>query len=150
MNNNTLTATQINYFMREALREGRKALPDCRPNPPVGCVIVKDGEIVSRGYTNPPGQHHAEAMALANYEGDTEGIVLFVTLEPCSFQGRTPSCAIAITNTKAKAVYVCLIDPHPKNQGRGIELLKAAGIEVFTGILAEEGMRDLSAYLITE
>jgi pyrimidine deaminase RibD-like protein len=148
MNNNTFTEAQINYFMSEALREGRKALPDCRPNPPVGCVIVKEGEIVSRGHTNPPGQHHAEAMALAKYEGDTEGIVLFVTLEPCSFQGRTPSCAIAITKTKAKAVYVCLIDPHPKNRGKGIDLLKEAGIEVFTGILEEEGLKDLSAYLI--
>lgn len=145
-----MTKTQINNFMREALLEGRKALPECRPNPPVGCVIVKDEIIVSRGHTNPPGQHHAEAMALSNLEIDTTDAIMFVTLEPCSFQGRTPSCALAITKTKVKEVYVCLIDPHPKNQGKGITILEAAGIKVHTGILEAEGKIDLEPYLINE
>ncbi|MEO1713504.1 MAG: deaminase, partial [Bacteroidota bacterium] len=88
-----MTQQQIEDFMRAALQEGQKALPDCRPNPPVGCVIVKDGQIISRGHTNPPGQAHAERMALNRLPAGVKDFILFVTLEPCSFQGRTPSCA---------------------------------------------------------
>ena len=75
-------------FMRAALTEGRKALPLCLPNPPVGCVLVKAGAIVARGHTQPPGLDHAEAMALSQVLGDLTSITAYVTLEPCSFQGR--------------------------------------------------------------
>jgi pyrimidine deaminase RibD-like protein len=86
----------LEYFMREALMEGRKALPACLPNPPVGCVLVRNGTIIARGYTNPPGHPHAEAMALNHVAGDLHEAMAFVTLEPCAFYGRTPSCALAL------------------------------------------------------
>ncbi|MDH3601065.1 MAG: deaminase, partial [Candidatus Tectomicrobia bacterium] len=85
--------TRFIPFMWEALHEGRKALPDCRPNPPVGCVLVRDGRIIARGYTHQPGAHHAEAMALSQISGGLDDVTAVVTLEPCSFYGRTPSCA---------------------------------------------------------
>ncbi|MEL6866632.1 MAG: bifunctional diaminohydroxyphosphoribosylaminopyrimidine deaminase/5-amino-6-(5-phosphoribosylamino)uracil reductase RibD [Bacteroidota bacterium] len=137
-------------FMREALREGQKALPACRPNPPVGCVIVSDGAIISRGFTQPPGQHHAEAMALSLLEEGAERLEVYVTLEPCSFQGRTPSCARTLVKYPVKKVYVSLIDPHPKNQGEGIRILEEAGIPVEVGLLKEEVAAFLSPYLIKE
>lgn len=144
------SADQINDFMYEALVEGRKALPACRPNPPVGCVLVQKGEIIARGYTQPPGEYHAEAMALAQVEGDLEDVTAFVTLEPCSFQGRTPSCAQALVERQIGKVYVALVDPHPKNQGRGIAILEDAGIDVTVGILKGEAEKDLNPYLIKE
>ena len=81
---------QQSEFMYLALIEGRKALPDCLPNPPVGCVLVRDGCVIAKGYTNPPGKNHAEAMALSLLPGPLTDVTAFVTLEPCSFHGRTP------------------------------------------------------------
>ena len=92
----------IEYFMEQAMIEGRKAKPYCAPNPPIGCVIVKDGEIIAKGHTNEPGKDHAEAMALSLVPEDVDDLILFVTLEPCSFYGRTPSCAKAIIRRKIK------------------------------------------------
>lgn len=142
--------TRLEYFMKAALQEGRKALPNCLPNPPVGCVIVKDGEIIARGHTNEPGQPHAEAMALEQLAAGEREVELFVTLEPCSFHGRTPSCAQAIGKRQIERVFVGMIDPHPKNNGVGIELLKAAGVEVHVGVLEEEVEADLGPYLSLE
>ena len=133
--------------MREALREGRKALPACLPNPPVGCVLMQSDAIIARGYTNPPGQPHAEAMALSQVAGDLHEVIAFVTLEPCAFYGRTPSCAVALIARHIARVIVALIDPHPRNQGRGIDMLKQAGIPVTVGVLQGEAVTDLSAYL---
>lgn len=144
------SAEQISTFMYEALTEGRKALPACRPNPPVGCVLVREGEVVARGYTNRPGEYHAEAMALSQIDGDLDDVTAFVTLEPCSFVGRTPSCAKTLVERKVGQVYVALIDPHPKNQGKGIAILEGAGIDVRVGILKEEAEKDLNPYLIKE
>lgn len=143
---------QKEYFMKAALIEGKKALPDCRPNPPVGCVIVKNGQIISSGYTNEPGQHHAEAMALANLPDtmDFEGASIFVTLEPCSFYGRTPSCAKSIIKKGIKEIYVGMIDPHPKNNGAGIRILEEAGAKVEVGILREEVEAALEGYLLSK
>ena len=137
-------------FMREALAESQKALPACLPNPPVGCVLVKNGAIVSRGFTQAPGKYHAEAMALKEYVGAMEEVAAFVTLEPCSFHGRTPSCAKALVEAGIHEVYVALIDSHPKNQGRGIEILKEGGVVVHTGVLEAEVSSFLSSYLIME
>src|SRR4051794_40156996 len=85
-------------FMEEALAESVSALPACRPNPPVGCVIVHGETVLARGFTGPPGAHHAEAAALAGVarHWPRGELVVFVTLEPCSFAGRTPSCALAL------------------------------------------------------
>ena len=141
---------RIEYFMREALVEGRKALPECRPNPPVGCVLVRGDEIIARGYTQPPGEPHAEPMALSQVEGDLSDVVAFVTLEPCSLQGRTPSCAKTLVERKIGQVYVALIDPHPKNQGQGVAVLEEAGVCVIVDVLKEEAEEDLNPYLIKE
>src|SRR6188768_978766 len=103
-------------FMRAAIEEGRKALPACRPNPPVGCVLVRGGVIVARGYTQPPYQPHAEPMALRQLEGALQDVTAFVSLEPCSFHQRTPSCAKELISRQVGLVYVALLDPHPHNQ----------------------------------
>jgi hypothetical protein len=81
-------------FMHLALLEGRKALPGCIPNPPVGYVLVRQGRVVATVYTSPPGEKHAEAMALSQLSGALTDVTAFVTLEPCSFHGRTPSCFV--------------------------------------------------------
>jgi pyrimidine deaminase RibD-like protein len=134
-------------LMRAALIEGRKALPLCLPNPPVGCVLVRDGAIIAQGHTQPPGIYHAEAMALAQVSGDLSGISVYVTLEPCSFQGRTPSCAKALVASGIDRVIVAMLDPDPRNAGAGIEILRAGGVDVSVGLLASEAMVDLAPYL---
>jgi len=134
-------------FMQRALIEGKKALSACTPNPPVGCVLVKDGNVIATGFTQAPGKHHAEAMALAQVEGDLSEVTAFVTLEPCSFHGRTPSCAKALVARGIKRVVVATLDPDPRNSGAGIEILKAAGIDVSVGVLEENALSDLRPYL---
>jgi pyrimidine deaminase RibD-like protein len=138
---------ELEAFMREAIAEGQKALPACRPNPPVGCVLVQGGAIVARGFTQPPYQPHAEPMALRQLGGDLEDVIAFVTLEPCAFHQRTPSCAKEMIARRIGTVYVALIDPHPKNQGRGVEMLRQAGIRVVTDFLADEARARLAPYL---
>ncbi len=133
--------------MRQAMAEGSKALPGCLPNPPVGCVLVRQGQVVATGYTQPPYQPHAEPMALKALQGDLQDVIAFVTLEPCAFHQRTPSCAKEMIARKVGVVYVGIIDPHPRNQGRGIEMLREAGITVVTGILADEIAAQLGPYL---
>ncbi len=134
-------------FMRLALTEGRRALPDCIPNPPVGCVLVEHERVVAKGYTNPPGQPHAEAMALKQFGGSLRDVSVFVTLEPCSFHGRTPSCARELVLRGVKRVFVAIPDPDPRNNGAGIGFLREAGVEVTVGLLAEEALNDLGPYL---
>lgn len=133
--------------MREAIAEGRKALPACLPNPPVGCVLVRDGAIIARGFTQPPFEHHAEPMALEQVEGPLDDVTAFVTLEPCSFHQRTPSCAKQMIARRVGRVYVAVIDPHPKNRGAGIDMLRQAGIEVITDFLTDEAHPNLEPYL---
>jgi pyrimidine deaminase RibD-like protein len=134
-------------YMRLALLEGRKALPNCLPNPPVGCVLVRNNSVIASGFTNPPGKLHAEAMAISQVIGDLSEVTAFVTLEPCSFYGRTPSCAKTLVECKIKKVFVAILDPDPRNSGKGIEILRTAGIEIDLGILADEATTDLSPYL---
>jgi pyrimidine deaminase RibD-like protein len=136
-----------NHFMQLALVEGRKAIPLCQDNPPVGCVLVRHGAVIASGHTNAPGEPHAEAMALQQLRGATEGITAYVTLEPCSFHGRTPSCAAALIAAGIKQVWVGMIDPDPRNNGRGIALLRAAGIEVVVGVQEPQVRAELQAYL---
>ena len=139
---------QTEQFMMEAIKEGRKALGKSKPNPPVGCVLVKDGKIISKGHTNEPGQPHAEAMALSQLQGKLDDVIAFVTLEPCSFHGRTPSCAQALVNRGVKQVYIGVLDPHPMNQGAGIEILTLAGISVHLGLLEKEIKHDLEPHFV--
>lgn len=135
-------------FMGMALAEGRKAVPDCKDNPPVGCVLVdEDDNVIGRGYTQPPGQDHAEAMALRKLPEGRHGITAYVTLEPCAFHGRTPSCAEALVESGVDRVVVAMLDPDPRNAGAGIAILKQAGITVRLGVLAEEAEADMGKYL---
>jgi pyrimidine deaminase RibD-like protein len=141
------TADELERFMRAALEAGRNALPACLPNPPVGCALVRNGQVIATGYTNPPGQPHAEPAALAMVAGDLHDVAAFVTLEPCSFHQRTPSCARELIARKVGAVYAGILDPHPRNSGAGVQLLRDAGIPVVMGVLAEEAQRDMGPYL---
>jgi len=134
-------------FMSLALLEGRKALPACIPNPPVGCVLVRNGKVIAAGYTNAPGLPHAEAMALSQLEGPLDDVTAFVTLEPCSFRGRTPSCALELVVRKIARVVIAMLDPDPRNNGAGVEILRRAGIEVSLGVLEEQARGELSPYL---
>jgi pyrimidine deaminase RibD-like protein len=137
----------LEAFMREAIEQGKLALPACLPNPPVGCVLVRDGAIIARGFTQPPYQPHAEPMALSQVEGNLYDVTAFVTLEPCAFHQRTPSCAKEMIARRVGAVYVALIDPHPRNQGRGIDMLRAAGVQVVIDFLSDEARPHLEPYL---
>jgi pyrimidine deaminase RibD-like protein len=134
--------------MHHALRVSRQAWPACRPNPPVGCVFVQEGRIVASGYTQPPGRPHADAMALARFEGKLSEVTAYVTLEPCAFHGRTPSCAQALVASGIKRVIIATLDPDPRNAGAGVEILRAAGIEVVVGVLEQRVLNEIGAYLV--
>jgi pyrimidine deaminase RibD-like protein len=136
-------------FMAEAFAESRHALPACRPNPPVGCVIVGEGKILARGFTGRPGEPHAEASAMSSLGDvrDASGLAAFVTLEPCAFVGRTPSCAKAIIDRGFGFVFVSILDPHPRNSGRGLQLLRDAGVIVECGVLEQTIRAFLAPYL---
>lgn len=138
---------QAQYYMSLALEESKQALPNCLPNPPVGCVIVNGDNIVTKSHTLSPGQHHAEAAALEKLPQSIGPLYVFVTLEPCSFHGRTPSCAQALIEKQVNTVYVAITDPDPRNNGRGISLLRQSGINVVEGVLAEEVQEFLFPYL---
>jgi diaminohydroxyphosphoribosylaminopyrimidine deaminase/5-amino-6-(5-phosphoribosylamino)uracil reductase len=133
--------------MEQALDAGVAARRRTAPNPWVGCVIVRDGEIVGRGATQPPGQLHAEAGALRQAGERARGATAYVTLEPCSFHGRTPPCAGALIDAGVSRVVVALEDPDARVAGRGISRLRAAGIDVTVGIGADRAARDLAPYL---
>jgi riboflavin biosynthesis protein RibD len=134
--------------MRQALHESVKALPMCLPNPPVGCLVVHDGEVVGRGYTSAPGRPHAEVMALRGVQARANKLSIYVTLEPCSFYGRTPPCATALIGAGVSRVFVGMIDPDPRNDGRGVAMMREAGIVVHVGTLALEIEAMLGRYLI--
>ena len=128
-------------FMSEALAEAQKALYLSNPNPRVGCVIVKDGEIIGRGFTQKVGEAHAEIQALADVKSkgkDTVGSIVYVTLEPCSHTGKTPPCVDALIAAKPAKVIAAMKDPNPLVAGKGLESLKVAGVEVHCGLLESE------------
>ena len=125
--------------MRAALREARKGLGHTSPNPAVGAVLVSGGKIVARGHHRQAGKPHAEIECLACFKkGVPAGSVLFVTLEPCSTRGRTGPCTEAIIRSGIKSIVIGATDPNPRHQGRGLELLRRAGIEVRSGVLADK------------
>lgn len=125
-------------FMRLALEQARKALGRTSPNPPVGAVVVREGEVVGRGHHERAGGPHAETQALQEAGEAARGADLYVTLEPCDHEGRTPPCAPAVVAAGIRRVFIGTIDPNPKVSGRGIERLRAGGLEVETGVLGEE------------
>ncbi len=128
-------------FMKIALSlaERRKGLT--HPNPTVGCVIVKDGKVVGRGYHERAGKPHAEVVALQEAGEKARGSTVYVTLEPCSHYGKTPPCSDALIKAGVKEVFVALQDPNPLVSGKGINRLKEAGIKVYVGLCEEEARR---------
>ena len=134
-------------YMRLALSLGRRGLGRCAPNPSVGCVIVNDGRIVGRGWTQPGGRPHAETVALAQAKGAAKGATVYVTLEPCSHHGQTPPCSASLIKAGVARVVVAITDPDPRVDGGGLAMLRAEGISVETGLFAEEAQTDLSGFL---
>ncbi|MGV8939345.1 MAG: bifunctional diaminohydroxyphosphoribosylaminopyrimidine deaminase/5-amino-6-(5-phosphoribosylamino)uracil reductase RibD [Allorhizobium sp.] len=134
-------------FMAEAIALSLTHLGRTSTNPSVGCLIVKDGVVVGRGVTAEGGRPHAETEALADAGENARGATVYVTLEPCSHHGRTPPCANALVAAGIARIVVCVIDPDPRVSGRGLAILRDAGITVETGLLEEEGERALAFYL---
>ena len=125
-------------YMRRALELARKGEGHTSPNPMVGCVVVKDGRIISEGYHEKYGEFHAERNALTRCTEDTAGADLYVTLEPCCHQGKTPPCTDIIIEKKIARVFVGSMDSNPLVPGKGVQILRDHGIYVETGILDAE------------
>jgi len=135
-------------FMALALSLGRRGQGRCWPNPAVGCVIVRDGRIVGRGATAPGGRPHAEPIALAQAGALARGATAYVTLEPCAHHGETPPCADALIAAGIARVVAPLTDSDPRVSGQGFERLRMNGVEVVTGVLAEQAARDHAGFFL--
>ena len=122
-------------YMQHAIRLAKKGLYSTQPNPAVGCVIVKDDEIVGRGWHQRAGEPHAEINALQQAAAKAQDATVFITLEPCSHTGKTPPCADALIKAGVKKVIAAMKDPNPLVAGSGLKKLQDAGIEVESGLL---------------
>lgn len=129
------------HYMALALRCAEQGMFTAHPNPRVGAVIVRDGRVLGQGYHARTGGPHAEVAAISSANGDVGGATVYCTLEPCSFQGRTPSCARMLIDQGIKRLVYAMEDPHPNNCGRGLALLKEAGIEVMGPVLEDSARR---------
>ena len=125
-------------YMRMAIELAKKGAGGVNPNPMVGAVVVKNGEVIGRGYHKFFGGSHAEVYALEEAGKEAEGATIYVTLEPCSHYGKTPPCAKKIIDMGIKKCFIGSSDPNPKVAGRGVAMLKEAGIEVVENVLKEE------------
>ena len=134
-------------FMTQALRLAAKGAYTAHPNPTVGCVIVRKGEVVGEGWHEFAGEAHAEARALAAAGDRARGATAYVTLEPCSHHGKTPPCADALIAAGIAEVVIGLKDPNPAVDGQGVKKLEAAGITVRAGVLADQVAEQLSGFL---
>jgi len=135
-------------YMALALSLGRRGIGNTWPNPAVGCVIVRDGVIVGRGWTAPGGRPHAEVRALAQAGAAARGATAYVTLEPCAHTGQTPPCAQALIDAGVARVVGAIGDSDTRVDGRGFAMLRDAGICVDTGVLEAEARRDHQGFLI--
>src|SRR5215831_19131720 len=122
--------SRIDAMMRAALALARRSLGRTWPNPAVGCLVVRDGEVIARGRTQDGGRPHAEAQALAEAGAQAKGATVYVTLEPCAHHGRTPPCADALVAAGVGRVVIALRDPNPLVSGKGAAHLAAGGIAV--------------------
>ncbi len=134
--------------MRAALALARRGLGRTWPNPAVGCVLVKEGRVVGRGWTQRGGRPHAETEALQRAGGKAAGSTAYVSLEPCSHHGRTPPCAEALVEAKIARAVIAMQDPDPRVSGRGVQLLRNAGIEVEIGPGAAEALEINVGFLL--
>jgi len=133
--------------MAHALRLAARGLGNVWPNPAVGCVLVRDGVIVGRGWTQPGGRPHAEVRALQQAGPRAEGATAYVTLEPCAHHGQTPPCAEALIAARVARVVTALTDPDPRVSGKGHAMLRAAGVAVTEGVLTAEATRLNAGFL---
>lgn len=143
-----MTAAADQRFMALALALGRRGMGRVWPNPAVGCVVVRGGRIVGRGHTADGGRPHAETIALRQAGELARGATAYVTLEPCAHHGQTPPCATALIGAGVARVVVATADPDARVAGRGLAMLRAAGIEVTTGIREAEARRDHAGFLL--
>ena len=134
---------QDSRWMARALQLAERGLNTATPNPRVGCVLVRDGNVVGEGWHERTGEPHAEAHALQAAKGAARGATAYVTLEPCSHHGRTPPCADALIEAGVARVVAAAQDPNPQVAGQGIAKLRAAGIEVECGLM-ESAARELN------
>ena len=134
---NSFTAADCEYMAR-ALQLARLGVYTAHPNPRVGCVLVKDGKIVGEGWHRKTGEAHAEVAALEDAGANASGATTYVTLEPCSHQGKTPPCADALIAAGVADVVAAMVDPNDKVSGNGHSALEGAGISVRTGLMQEE------------
>lgn len=125
-------------YMRLAIQKAKKGEGYTNPNPMVGAVIVKDGQIISKDYHHKCGEYHAERNAILNCQEDLQGAEMYVTLEPCCHYGKTPPCTEIIIESGIRKVYVGSMDANPLVKGKGVEILRQHGIEVVTGICEQE------------
>lgn len=128
-------------WMKRALRLAEKGRGRTSPNPMVGAVLVKNGNIVGEGYHAKPGGAHAEIVALQQARQEARGAVLYLNLEPCTHYGKTPPCAPQVIQSRVKRVVIGMEDPNPLVKGRGVEALRGAGLNVEVGILESECRR---------
>lgn len=140
-------SAQDHQFMAEALRLAKKGEFTARPNPVVGCVIVKNGHVIGRGWHQNFGQAHAEINALEQAGELAKGATCYVTLEPCAHVGKTGSCAQALKLAGVAKVVSAMQDPNPKVSGKGLDILKQAGIETSHGLLETEARALNSGFL---
>lgn len=133
-----MTLATDERFMRLALTLAERGLGRSWPNPAVGCVIVRDGRVVGRGWTQPGGRPHAETEALRRAGELARGATAYVTLEPCANWGRTPPCCRALAEAGIRRVVIGCIDPDPRTDGKGVAFLREAGVEVVVGCLEAE------------
>jgi len=134
-------------YMKQALSLARLALGQVSPNPAVGALVVKNNEVIGKGYTQPPGNDHAEVVALKQAGDAATGSTMYVTLEPCCHYGKTPPCSSAIVSAGIKEVHMAMLDPNPIVSGKGKEELEAEKIEVFIGECRQEARDINEAYI---
>lgn len=134
-------------MMTRALRLAERGRFWARPNPHVGCVLARGEQVVGEGFTQPAGGDHAEVVALAMAGAASRGATAYVTLEPCAHYGRTPPCADAMLRAGVARVVVALEDPNPQVSGRGVQIMRDAGIAVELGLLAEMVEKQLAGFL---
>lgn len=144
-----LTHSDDARLMAAALALSSRGQGLCAPNPNVGCLLVKHGRIIGRGWTQPGGRPHAEAVALAAAGEDARGATAYVTLEPCAHQSaRGPACADLLVAAGVARVVIALTDPDPRTNGQGIARLQAAGIAVDAGLMADAARRAMAGWLM--
>lgn len=128
-------------YMRRALELGRRGLGLASPNPTVGCVVARQGKIVGEGYHDYAGRDHAEVRAIRAAGESARGATVYVTLEPCFHQGRTPPCTALLIRSGIHRVVAAMPDPNPRVSGKGIDQLRSAGVQVDVGLLSDEAAR---------